>query len=50
MIGTFNDWDETAHPMKRLEPLGIYEAFIPGVGEGELYKYMIPHPGRQTAL
>ena len=41
VIGTFNDWDETAHPMKRLEPLGIYEAFIPGVGEGELYKYMI---------
>ena len=41
VIGSFNDWDETAHPMKRLEPLGIYELFVPKIGEGELYKYRI---------
>lgn len=27
--------------MKRLEPLGIWEAFVPGVQEGCLYKYYI---------
>ncbi|WP_418875127.1 1,4-alpha-glucan branching protein GlgB, partial [[Clostridium] scindens] len=43
VIGTFNDWDETAHEMERLEPLetGIYELFVPGVKEGDLYKYLI---------
>lgn len=43
VIGTFNNWDETADEMKSLEPeaTGIFELFIPGVGEGELYKYLI---------
>ena len=40
IIGDFNDWNETAHEMKRLEPetMGIYELFIPGLKEGALYK------------
>ncbi|MBR5565420.1 MAG: 1,4-alpha-glucan branching protein GlgB [Roseburia sp.] len=43
VIGSFNDWNETADEMKRLEPesMGIYELFIPGLEEGELYKYLI---------
>ena len=44
LIGSFNDWDETKHPMKRLEPLGIYELFVPNVKEGEIYKYLIVTP------
>ncbi len=43
VIGSFNNWDETRHEMKRLEPLemGIYELFIPGVTNGDMYKYLI---------
>lgn len=41
LIGSFNQWDGKDHEMTRLEPLGIYELFVPGVGEGELYKYLI---------
>lgn len=41
VIGEFNGWDEAAHPMKRLEGLGIYDLFVPGVGEGSLYKFCI---------
>lgn len=41
VIGTFNDWKEDADEMKRLEPMGIYELFIPGVKEGDLYKFYI---------
>ena len=41
VVGSFNDWKENAHEMKRLEPMGIYELFIPGVQEGDLYKYYI---------
>ena len=41
VIGSFNDWDETANPMERLEPNGIYEAFITKAKVGDLYKYLI---------
>ena len=44
VIGTFNGWDETAHPMEKLGPGGIDATFIPGVGTGELYKYLITTP------
>lgn len=44
VIGTFNGWDETAHPMTKLGPGGIHATFIPGVGTGELYKYLITTP------
>lgn len=45
VIGSFNGWDETANPMKRLGSGGIYSAFIPGVGTGEMYKFLITTPG-----
>ena len=46
VIGTFNDWNETANPMQRLEPsgIGIFEAFIPKAELGDLYKYLIITP------
>ena len=44
VIGTFNGWDEQANPMKKLGPGGIHATFIPGVGEGELYKFLITTP------
>ena len=44
VIGTFNGWDETAHPMEKLGPGGIYALFIPEVGTGELYKFLITTP------
>lgn len=44
VIGTFNGWDESATPMKRLGPGGIYAVFVPGVGTNELYKFLITTP------
>lgn len=44
VIGSFNGWDETANPMKKIGPGGIHTVFVPGVGEGELYKYLITTP------
>ncbi len=41
VIGDFNDWNEEAHPMKRLGSGGIYQVFIPDVQQGNLYKYLI---------
>ena len=41
LIGEFNNWDGRNHEMSRLEPLGIYELFVPGIVEGTTYKYLI---------
>lgn len=41
VVGDFNDWDMSANPMEREEPLGIYTCFIPNVEEYAMYKYCI---------
>jgi len=41
VVGDFNRWDGRAHPMRNRGPSGIWEIFIPGLGEGTLYKYEI---------
>lgn len=41
VIGEFNRWKEDGYEMTRLEPLGIWELFVPGVETGTLYKYLI---------
>lgn len=42
VIGNFNDWDNTAHPLfVRLDKSGIWEGFIPNIPRGESYKYHI---------
>jgi len=40
LIGEFNDWDVRRHPM-RSRSGGVWEIFIPGLGEGAAYKYYI---------
>ncbi len=41
VIGGFNGWDGRRHQMRSLGSSGIWEIFIPGVGEGEVYKFEI---------
>ncbi|MDO5147241.1 MAG: 1,4-alpha-glucan branching protein GlgB [Eubacteriales bacterium] len=41
VVGDFNEWDKEEHPMQRLDPIGIYELFIPGLGVGDIYKYCV---------
>ncbi|HBA50145.1 MAG TPA: 1,4-alpha-glucan branching enzyme [Lachnospiraceae bacterium] len=41
VIGSFNGWDEEEYLMKKLGPVGIWGLFIPGVGTGEMYKFLI---------
>jgi 1,4-alpha-glucan branching enzyme len=41
VIGDFNQWDGRLHQMKNRGFSGVWETFIPGIGEGELYKYEI---------
>lgn len=39
VIGDFNHWDGRAHPMRLLMPHGVWEIFIPGIGDGQKYKF-----------
>lgn len=41
VVGEFNGWDRQASPMMPCGQSGIWEAFIPGVAKGMLYKYHI---------
>ena len=41
VVGDFNEWDFEANYMERQEPMGIYTLFIPGIREGDLYKFCI---------
>jgi 1,4-alpha-glucan branching enzyme len=45
VVGDFNAWDGRAHPMRLLTPSGVWEIFIPGLGQGERYKFEIKGPG-----
>jgi len=41
VIGNFNRWDGRRHPMRIHPGVGVWEIFIPGLSEGEVYKYEI---------
>ena len=41
VVGNFNGWDPRYHPMRPLGASGVWELFVPGLEEGELYKFAI---------
>src|SRR6202046_4620640 len=41
VVGDFNFWDGRVHTMRNRGASGIWELFIPGLGEGALYKFEI---------
>jgi 1,4-alpha-glucan branching enzyme len=41
VVGDFNSWDGRLHGMRTLGSTGIWELFLPEVGEGQNYKYEI---------
>ncbi|HEX9356194.1 MAG TPA: 1,4-alpha-glucan branching enzyme, partial [Streptosporangiaceae bacterium] len=47
VIGDFNHWDGRGHPMRSLGGAGIWELFVPDVGEGTRYKYDVCGPDGQ---
>ncbi|WP_096700582.1 1,4-alpha-glucan branching protein GlgB [Magnetospirillum sp. 15-1] len=41
VVGDFNGWDGRRHSMRLRHQAGVWEIFIPGLGQGCLYKYEI---------
>ncbi|MYV96905.1 1,4-alpha-glucan branching protein GlgB [Streptomyces sp. SID3343] len=41
VVGDFNYWDGIGHPMRSLGSTGVWELFLPDVGDGTKYKYEV---------
>ena len=41
LIGDFNHWNGQTNPMRSLGSSGVWELFVPGLAEGEKYKFEI---------
>ncbi|MFD8263853.1 1,4-alpha-glucan branching protein GlgB [Streptomyces griseoluteus] len=41
LAGEFTFWDGTQYPMRSLGAAGVWEVFLPGIGEGATYKFEI---------
>ncbi len=41
VVGDFNRWDGRCHPMRPLGPSGLWELFVPDLGDGTVYKYQV---------
>lgn len=41
VIGDFCEWNPNQYPMRSLGSSGVWEIFIPGIGDGATYKYAI---------
>ncbi|MEW6662301.1 MAG: 1,4-alpha-glucan branching protein GlgB [Bacillota bacterium] len=49
VVGDFNSWQGKAHSMERKGESGVWVLFVPGLKEGEMYKYEI-HTGEGQVL
>ncbi|MGZ5958873.1 MAG: GlgB N-terminal domain-containing protein, partial [Myxococcaceae bacterium] len=45
VVGDFNGWDGRLHPMRRMGGSGIWELFVPELGDGARYKFEIRPAG-----
>ncbi len=41
VVGAFNNWDGRVDVMRKHPSCGVWDIFIPNIGEGELYKYEV---------
>ena len=41
VVGNFNNWDGRVNVMRKHPTCGVWDIFIPGIGQGELYKYEV---------
>ena len=41
LVGDFNYWDGRAHPMRALGSSGVWELFVPDIGDGAHYKFEV---------
>ncbi len=50
VVGDFNHWDGRRNPMRPAGQTGVWEVFLPNIGDGVLYKYEIVQADGAKAL
>jgi len=50
VVGDWNGFDGSVHPMRPRPPYGVWELFIPGVAPGMRYKFEIRHPSGELRI
>jgi len=50
VIGDFNDWDGRRHQMRVRGSSGVWELFIPSLGQGTLYKFEVKSRGKGVLM
>ena len=50
VVGSFNNWNDAAHPMQRVGSSGIWETFVANTEAGETYKYALVDCNGQRRL
>jgi 1,4-alpha-glucan branching enzyme len=50
VVGDFNEWKGSAHPMRMLDGSGYWEAFVPGLALGAKYKFEVHGADGRTVL
>ncbi len=50
VVGDFNGWDGRRHQMRRLGVSGVWEVFVPGVGQGALYQFEMVEAGGKVSV
>ncbi len=50
VVGSFNQWDGRRHTMRLLGSSGVWEIFVPGITNGDIYKYEIKTPSNELYL
>ncbi|MGC3937477.1 1,4-alpha-glucan branching protein GlgB [Roseobacter sp. EG26] len=41
IVGDFNTWDGRRHLLRRRGQTGVWETFVPAIGEGDVYKFEV---------
>lgn len=41
LVGDFNEWNETSHPLENMHNSGIWSIFTTDLDEGDIYKYNV---------
>ena len=50
VVGDFNGWDQNANHMYKISEKGVWELFIPGVKQFDIYKYCVETPWFEKQL
>ena len=50
VVGDFNGWDQNANHMHKISEGGVWEVWIPNLGETAIYKYCVETPWFEKIL